>query len=109
MKYVALHYSYSPELLLLDLRVCLEELLIPLLAWDKICSEAFCNTLMYLSVHKLLEYIRQSMMQAKEECEESELEISLGVFIVQGYSTQVIISFRTQKSRYSISAFLYMN
>lgn len=43
--------------------------------------------LMFLSLLRLLEYIRQSMMQAKKECEESELEISLDVFIAQGRST----------------------
>lgn len=79
-KYVALHYSCSPELQLLDMGVCsLNELLTPLLLRHKICNYTFLNALMSLSLPKLLEYIRQSMMTEKEVCKGPELQILLGV------------------------------
>ena len=80
LKYVALHYSCSPELRLLDMGVCsLDKLLTPLLLQHKICNYTFLNALMSLSLPKLLQYIRQSVMTEKEVCEGPELQISLDV------------------------------
>lgn len=80
LKYVALHYSCSPELQLLDMGLCsLGKLLTPLLLWDKICNYTFLNALMSLSLPKLLEYITQSVMTEKEVCEGPELQVSLAV------------------------------
>lgn len=80
LKYVTLHYFHSPELQLLDMRVCsLDGLLTPVLLWDKISNYVFLNALMSLSLSKLLEYIRQCAMTEKEVCEGPELQISSGV------------------------------
>lgn len=60
--------------------VCsLDELLTPLLLLHAVCNYTFLNALTSLSLPKLLEHVRQSMMTEKEVCEEPALQISLGV------------------------------
>jgi len=53
----------------------LDELLTPLLLWDKICNYTFLNAVMSVSLPKQLEYIRQSAMTEKQVCEGPELQI----------------------------------